>query len=600
MTGDRCAHPLLISLANIKMEYRCKGSHHAFLLLALLPIPKFINTDTKIQGTLENRLIHECLDFILHPLKMAARFGIMLNDPRGVSRYCFTPLAAYIADTPEAAMLAGVKGKTSHLTMASFKQFGDPFRHEPRTASTTLAQLDALASKVDPTREISEYVIKAKKIRLNGVHHPFWRDWPLAEPSQCFPLEVLHHVHKAFWDHDRTWCIKVLGGREIDFRFSVLQPHVGVRHFKEGISKLRQVTGRDHRNIQRFIVSVCAGSGPNDFVIAIRALMDFRYLIQSPIIDDRLCDKIQDALKEFHDHKHAILEVGAREDWHIPKLEFLQSAVAHIKANGAVSQWTADVTEHAHIEVVKDPGRSGNNQRYEDQICRALDREDKCRRFDLATAIRDARVEFGDDESSDSDTDGDDESTRRVSTASSLLDRIRTVSSIGKPYRPTANYFEEAARLSLEGGDSTPFPYRTFSIRSTAFHLNRDPAFPKMTVNDVAIKFNVPDLAPALFHFYRRLEQDQKALYTIGGRRPAITNSSLPFHQLEVWSSVRMQLKDYHCPDVVLPSVKLNALPPSADWPFGRCDPAIANTDPGTEWPKSGIAGEIISFFIPL
>ena len=113
MTGDRTAHPLLISLANMKGSYRAKSSHHAFLLLALLPVPKFVTHDRALRGVLENRFLHACLDFILEPLKKAAYWGKMMSDPYGCLRYCFTPLAAYIVDTPEAAMLAGVAGKTS-------------------------------------------------------------------------------------------------------------------------------------------------------------------------------------------------------------------------------------------------------------------------------------------------------------------------------------------------------------------------------------------------------------------------------------------------------------------------------------------------------
>ncbi|KAG2111210.1 uncharacterized protein F5147DRAFT_771940 [Suillus discolor] len=41
MTGGRVAHPLLISLANIKMATRNKASSHAFLLTALLLIAEF-------------------------------------------------------------------------------------------------------------------------------------------------------------------------------------------------------------------------------------------------------------------------------------------------------------------------------------------------------------------------------------------------------------------------------------------------------------------------------------------------------------------------------------------------------------------------------
>ena len=42
---------------------------------------------------------------------------------------------------------------------------------------------------------------------------------------------------------------------------------------------------------------------------------------------------------------------------------------------------------------VKDP-LYGNNQNYKSQICRSLDGIDKCRRFDMATAICEACVDF--------------------------------------------------------------------------------------------------------------------------------------------------------------------------------------------------------------
>src|ERR1700733_13346939 len=101
MTGGRIAHPLLISLANLFMDFRMKASNQAFLLLALLPVPKFIHRDRKLCGILENRMIHECLDFILKPLKKAAEVGIMMSDPAGSLRYVFTPLAAYMVDVQE-------------------------------------------------------------------------------------------------------------------------------------------------------------------------------------------------------------------------------------------------------------------------------------------------------------------------------------------------------------------------------------------------------------------------------------------------------------------------------------------------------------------
>ena len=176
----------------------------------------------------------------------------------------------------------------------------------------------------------------------------------------------------------------MLGAAEIDFQFSVLHNHSGYWHFKEGISSLKQVTGREQQDIQQYIIVVIADAVPPQFLVAIQALLDFCYFSQSPIINEVVCQKISDALSLFHQHKEAILDAGAHwgkkealDNWYIPKLELLQSVVLNIRLNKVARQWLANFTEHAHIKVVKEPGRSGNNRAYETQICRYLNRLEK-------------------------------------------------------------------------------------------------------------------------------------------------------------------------------------------------------------------------------
>jgi hypothetical protein len=77
------------------------------------------------------------------------------------------------------------------------------------------------------------------------------------------------------------------------------------------LGPIKQVTGREHREVQRHIVAVIADAIPQDFLIAIRALMDFRYLAQSLVIDEQMCTQIEAALEEFHRHKHSIISAGA-------------------------------------------------------------------------------------------------------------------------------------------------------------------------------------------------------------------------------------------------------------------------------------------------
>ncbi|KAI6102275.1 hypothetical protein F5141DRAFT_992439, partial [Pisolithus sp. B1] len=324
MCSGKVAHPLLISLANIHMDIRNKGSSHAFLLLALMPIPAFTHPATRICSVLEVCLFHHCLDIVLKPLKLATHFGRMMSDPIGNLHYCFTPLVSYIS----------------------------------------------IQCNIN---EVEWYFAACKDFRLSGVSHPFWHDWLYTDPSQFLTLEALHYWHCQFWDHDMQWCKHALGAGELDFQFSVLPPITSFCHFNQGMMKLKQVGGHTQRDMQRYIVVIIAGFPQVDVVIAVWALMEFRYLAQAPAITSQTCDHISAALKTFHDHKHAIINAGlhcgqttaaALDHWEIRKLEFMQSVTPSIHQASTVIQWSANTTEHAHIEVVKDPVTTMNNQNY--------------------------------------------------------------------------------------------------------------------------------------------------------------------------------------------------------------------------------------------
>ena len=222
-------------------------------------------------------------------------------------------------------------------------------------------------------------------------------------------------------------------------------------------------------------MGVIADIAPCGVVTAIRALMDFRYLAQAPIIDDEGCNAITTALDTFHAHKHAITDAGGHHGkreplthWQIPKLELLQSVVPSIKQSGVPEQWSADLTEHAHIMMIKNPARSSNNNNYDPQICRSLDRTERFFRFELATSLRenehqldpeDGNLLISNSDDADSNSDDDDDDEKRL---------YRAVTSLGNPTRGTTDYFSKSYELqnrhtSRPGHTlSTPLFCRTF------------------------------------------------------------------------------------------------------------------------------------------
>ncbi|KAF8194077.1 hypothetical protein K438DRAFT_1906744 [Mycena galopus ATCC 62051] len=521
MTGDRQAYPCLIGLANILMEFRMKACHHAFLLLALLPIAKFLEKDSEIRGVLVARLFHAIMDFVLKPLKKTAEIAQLMTDPL------------------------------------------DPFRHESRIANHTLSKLIKLEEPPNSPHDLHRYVKKAKAEGLSGVHRPFWRDWRFADPSDFLTPEILHHWLKMFFDHV---------SEEVDFRFSILRPHTGMRHFKEGISKAKQMTGREHRDIQRYLIPVIAGAAgiSKKFLTAITALNDFFYHGQAPKI---------------------------KEDTYIPKLEILHSVVPQIRKNGAPLQWSADVTERAHIDLVKDPAENSNNQKHEEQICRHLDRQEKACGFDLATAIASAGVDFRHRDPAEAEGDEEnilpDEPSLLLNSSSGLLARIEPASRLSGSSREQVNYFLQSSLLAKGRFPNAPIPFRTFTSfeNNTAFHLNQDPVGPQITVDAAATRFRLPDLRCTLAGYLSRPDDGR---LVIGGRRPTLQDYQLPFEKIQFWDKVRIQNKSFHDSSKILVAETVNAAPPDSKWKCGRADAVLVNTDLEQKWPHSGLKGHTI------
>ncbi|KAJ3913110.1 hypothetical protein F5877DRAFT_71831 [Lentinula edodes] len=246
------------------------------------------------------------------------------------------------------------------------------------------------------------------------------------------------------------------------------------------------------------------------------ALLDFCYSGQAQRFSQASSLQVQTALKEFHENKSVILELKARvnpkgksiDHWEIPELEFMQSVEPSICASGSIMQWTADIMEHGHITLVKDPAQSGNNHDFEIQICRSLDCLDHVRRFDLMTAMKDASIDFrlenveGDEGQEqgaeglqvDEEEDTELEITKILSTEK-LVTHLNPVSKkLFRSFRPKQNFFLKA-RL-LKRAPSAPLPHRSFVNNVTgeisAFSLVRDPDLTTQTIEEICLRILTP------------------------------------------------------------------------------------------------------------
>ena len=86
-------------------------------------------------------------------------------------------------------------------------------------------------------------------------------------------------------------------------------------------------------------------------------------------------------------------------------------------------------------------------------------------------------------------------------SSTSLLESIDPVSHLAGAACSIANYFQEASHPHQISNLSPPC---TFSNQQLAFNLNHNPSFRCLSVSDIAMKFNLPDLHTILTDYLKQ------------------------------------------------------------------------------------------------
>ncbi|KAG1899581.1 uncharacterized protein F5891DRAFT_1128836 [Suillus fuscotomentosus] len=490
LTGGIEMHPVFVTIGNIDSEvpWRC---------IAYIPVVKF-RVHPDYQSILQARLWHKCMDLVCANLKAAAKDGCFMPDPSHYIRHVFTPLIAHVCDLPEATMIA------------------------------------AISRTVDPW-DLNKFQKAAKAVNLSGVHMPHWRNWMFACPSVFLASEVLHTCHKFFADHPLKWIKEIVGHYELDTHFMVQHKRVGTRHFTKGITHVNQMTGREHRDIQRTIIASIAGAVPPRFICAIHALMEFFYLAQNP--------SMVQALSDFHSFKDAIVQAKARkgkkgikEDFFIPKLELLQSFDGTIKKLGTLMQFSADVTERLLITHCKDLFLRTSQQikDFTEQCVRILNRQESMEMFSLYTLL--------------------------TSRGASLVNAIHAEDEDITTTNPALSWV------------SRVLPDEVRSIHGilsedalTAFQLNVALDYKSLSPSEIGRKYAVLDFDHALANFIccSSLSSGEHSHW------------DPKYGHFQVWHKFRLQLHSAFQPRVIMPSRVVQAYPPSNDFPLGNCDTVL-------------------------
>ncbi|KAG1747488.1 hypothetical protein EDD22DRAFT_785653 [Suillus occidentalis] len=223
----------------------------------------------------------------------------------------------------------------------------------------------------------------------------------------------------------------------------------------------------------------------------------------------------------------------------------------YICSFGVIGQWSADVTEHIHIMKVKNPLRFINNNNYDPQICHYLNHADKCNRFDLAISLLDGKLSIKNLEvvrEEHEDDDIDKTWMWRLSPwkfhpgLSDLISHVlsQTILQSSKCY---------STKVEL-----IPIQLCSFVVGRTALHLVCNPSIRNISVNEVTIMFNLPDLHPTLADFLHHEVTSGHHVYATSGPQRAGPEAELPFNKLQVWFKIHLQEMDFHDAHKIYPA----------------------------------------------
>ncbi|KAI6011644.1 hypothetical protein EDC04DRAFT_2958726 [Pisolithus marmoratus] len=402
--GDKNAWLVYLSIGNLLKEVHHQPGRHASVLLGYLPVSKLESFDDNSIG--RHHLFHYCMRRLLHPLVDAGQNGVEMVCTDGQIQRVFPILATYIRDHPKQCLVA----------CCAENRCLKPLTH----------------------------------------YSPFWADLPHADIFTAITSDMLHQLHQGiFKDHFKKWCMALVGKQDFD---------ACLPHFKEGISKVKQWTGADHKQAEHVFLTALVGAAPHpDVIKAGSNLLDFIYLAQYQSHTDFTLVALQQALDGFH---------AAKDIFHFNmlKIHSLQHYVKTIRSLEAL--------ERLHIDFAKKAYLASNWRDYLIQMTRWLQCQEAVIWFSLYLTWHNRNNNHPTTHLTD-DCDSSNESNVPLAHATDLLSYT----------------MPESARSSPSG---------------LSYHVSKWPEFPRKTVQYLQQHHGAVDFVPALQDFLSNVMNGQQ------------------------------------------------------------------------------------------
>ncbi|KAK1224627.1 hypothetical protein PQX77_012466 [Marasmius sp. AFHP31] len=358
----KSAYPIYLTLGNIPKEIRSKPSSRAYILVGYLPTSKLEHIDVKAARRRAHlNVFHTCMKHILKPLEKAGASGIHLTSGDGLVRRAHPLMAIYACDYPEQITVSCSRYGDCPECQIIEEMMGEGTALYPvRDLVKVLHALDTLDDEGP-----AGFKEVCKEARVKAVFEPFWKDLPYSNVFRSITPDILHQLYQGVIKHLKNWVITAYGAAEIDARCCRLPPNHHVRLFVNGISSLSRLTGEEHNDIARFLLSI---------IVDIPLPGGFS---SYPSHTNETLELLADALTRFHHNKNIFIDLGIRPHFRLPKLHFLNHYVWKIKHFGSLENSNTQYTERPHIDMTKDTYRASNRKDEYFQMTKWSDRKEK-------------------------------------------------------------------------------------------------------------------------------------------------------------------------------------------------------------------------------
>ncbi|EGO30199.1 hypothetical protein SERLADRAFT_344456, partial [Serpula lacrymans var. lacrymans S7.9] len=87
---------------------------------------------------------------------------------------------------------------------------------------------------------------------------PFWLNFPHCDIHLSISPDILHQLYQGVFKH-MDWCKDLMDLKELDQCISSLPACYGVHHFKNGISALGQIGGKERKDMAHILIGCLIG-----------------------------------------------------------------------------------------------------------------------------------------------------------------------------------------------------------------------------------------------------------------------------------------------------------------------------------------------------